>query len=156
MTFVTFRALSPRALPPRSVLPKSAARVPRLPRTLPRPRGTEARAAGSPFMRLVSLLSLSVALLAAAPLAAETRPLPPRPGEGIPDYVSRLSSLEQRIQSGSGRTLNDARRTGARANIDGLRRLLDRYRADNVLTADERRDLNQQFQAVGSSISRNR
>ena len=106
-------------------------------------------------MTLLRPLALTLFVLS-APLVAETRPLPPRVGEGIADYVSRLSSLEQRVNSGSGRALNDARRIGVKANIDGLRRLLDRYRADNVLTTDERRDLNQQFQAVGSSISRNR
>ncbi|MBB6123830.1 hypothetical protein [Sphingobium subterraneum] len=106
-------------------------------------------------MSATRLIALG-ALMLSASAWAETRPLPPRAGEGIPDYVSRLSTLDQRANSGSGRALNDARRIGVKANIDGLRRLLDRYRADNVLTVDERRDLNQQFQAVSSSIDRAR
>jgi hypothetical protein len=106
----------------------------------------------------------AVSALAFAPDAhAETRPLPPRMGEGIQDYVSRLSALEQQVyahplngRAASQPGLNNARATGARADIDSVRRLLDRYRSDNILTTDERRDLDQQFQNVRSSIDRAR
>jgi hypothetical protein len=92
---------------------------------------------------------LLIALTAASPAT-----YPARPHEGISEYVSRLSTLEQQLNSA--RSVNDALRNGLRAEIDGVRRLLDRYRADNVLNVDERRDLNQRMQAVSSDVARAR
>lgn len=104
---------------------------------------------------LAPFLGSALSLAAVAPVyAAGLPPYPARPHEGITEYASRLSSLEQRLNSA--RSVNDAMRKGLRAEIDGVRRLLDRYRADNVLTADERRDLNQRMQAVSSEIARAR
>lgn len=73
------------------------------------------------------------------------------------EFEKRLQSMRERVDAGAASgQLTQAEVQDLRERITALAAVTQRYKADNVLSAEERIDLNTRYAAVNASVARHR